>query len=318
MTLIELGLIVGSVAVLPFGGPMGFGFALGGSAVVARAIRRARRPRPVLDAAERLRRLRERRIPDDYLLFEVGDYVLIEAIDHARYRAVPKDTLDDERSVIATLCLHGDEHEVERQLLPWTSVPDGLFHGFAGKGRTPQGTSIVLFHEVYGRCLEDVLPLPRERFGPFFSRLLEALCACERQGVVLTSIPAGRLKLNGPTLMFAWKEPFDGRRCMVDPMIHFADFSPEQIIGTSNGPAQTQFQLGLLLYQALTGRHPFSDGADSLASIMAMISNEPAPLEIGEPALEAFVLRLLAKDPAERFPSMAAARDAFLSSIPPS
>jgi len=314
VTLIELGLIAGSVAVLPFGGPLGFGFALGGSAVVARAIRRARRPRPALDKAARLRTLCEMRIPDAFTLAQIGEYVLVEAIDHARYRAVPMGTLADEEAVIATLCLHGTPGDVEQQLLPWRLVPHPFFGGFAGAGEV-NGIGVVLFQQVTGLCLEDVVPLPRAHVKPLFATLFEALEACEQRGVVLPSLPAERIKLTGPTLMFAWKEPFDGRRCVVDPMYHVRDYSPEQVAGNLIGPQVMQFQLGMLLYLALTGRQPFGDGVDVLMSLMAMLSQPPQPLELGEPDLEQFVLKLLAKAPEERFSSLAEAREAFLKLV---
>ncbi len=315
LTLIELGLILGSVAVLPFGGPLGFGCALGGSAVVAKAIRRHRRPVPGLDPEERLRELRARRTPDAYLLSEVEGYVLLDALDHVRYRAVPRATLDDRESVIATLCQRGTPAEVERQTLPWRRIPHPLFAGFAGLGRV-NGTSIVLFHDIAGPCLEDVGQLPRAQVQRLAAALFDGLEACAAHGLVLGSVPAGRLKLHGPTLLFAWKEPFDGGRCVVSPELGWEGLAPEQIATQESCPQTAQWQLGLLLYQALTGRHPFS-GQDQLGCLMATLQQDPPPMGLSDPALEAFVLRLLAKDPAARYSSLAEARTAGLSLIHP-
>lgn len=311
VTLIELGLILGSVAVLPFGGPLGFGCALGGSAVVARAIRRHRCNRSGVDPRARLEELRRRNIPDSFLLSEVGAYVLIEALDHVRYRAVPAATMADEKSVIATLCLHGELAEVERQLLPWTVVPHPLFAGFAGVGvvnRTP----ITLFQPLEGVCLEDALPLPEDQLRPLFGTLFEALEACAERGLPLDGLGAGRLMLLGPRLMFRWKEPFDGNRCRPGPSFDEFEVAPEQVTA-ARSPHTMQFHLGVLLYQALTGRHPFNDGRDAISALFAILSETPAPLELGKPALEAVVMRLLAKDPDERFPDLAAGRSAFLA-----
>lgn len=315
LTLIELGLILGSVAVLPFGGPMGFGCALGGSAVVAKAIRNRRRPAPRLDPEERLRELRQRKIPDAFLLAEVEGYVLLDALDHVRYRAVPRTTLDDRQSVVATLCQRGTPAEVERQTLPWRRVPHPLFAGFAGMGIV-HGTSIVLFHEAAGPCLEDAGLLPRAQIHRLAAALFDGLEACEAHGLVLGSLPARRVMLPGPTLMFAWKEPFDGGRCVVSPDLGWEGLAPEQIATQGACPETAQWQIGLLLYQALTGRHPFH-GHDQLGCLLATLQDDPPPMGLGDPPLEAFIRRLLAKDPAARYSSLAAARTAGLSLIHP-
>ncbi len=85
---------------------------------------------------------------------------------------------------------------------------------------------------------------------------------------------------------------------------HF--MSPEQCSGKAVGPQSDQYSLGVVAYQLLTGSVPF-DG-DSLPEILQHHWFTPPPdISMSRPdtpaALTAAVLRLLAKDPAERFQS---------------
>ncbi|WP_243304181.1 serine/threonine-protein kinase [Geothrix oryzisoli] len=82
--------------------------------------------------------------------------------------------------------------------------------------------------------------------------------------------------------------------------------SPEQATGKPVGFASDQFSLGVVLYEMLAGRRPFS--GDSVAeTLAAIVRDEPVPLEslaTGIPAgLTAIVHRCLAKDPAKRYRS---------------
>lgn len=85
-----------------------------------------------------------------------------------------------------------------------------------------------------------------------------------------------------------------------------AYMSPEQIRGEQIGPSSDLYSLGVVLYEMLTGRVPFS--ADTPLAIMYKQLNDPIPLpRTLNPALpqatEAVVLRALAKEPADRYPS---------------
>jgi serine/threonine-protein kinase len=93
-----------------------------------------------------------------------------------------------------------------------------------------------------------------------------------------------------------------------------AYMSPEQARGEDAGPAADLYAVGGVGYFLLTGRPPFS--ADHpLALLHAHLSEPVVPPSArapGVPAdLEAVVLRLLAKSPADRFPSASAAAEAL-------
>jgi eukaryotic-like serine/threonine-protein kinase len=83
-----------------------------------------------------------------------------------------------------------------------------------------------------------------------------------------------------------------------------AYMSPEQASGLPLDVRSDIFSFGVLLYESLAGRRPFS-AATGLELLQKVIHESPAPLggEIPEP-LRALVAKALEKDPADRYSSM--------------
>ncbi len=85
--------------------------------------------------------------------------------------------------------------------------------------------------------------------------------------------------------------------------------SPEQVQGRREiGPASDLYSCGVLFHELLVGRLPFDASPDELFTILQAHVQTPAPplrtLGVGVPvAVEAAILRALAKDPDERWPS---------------
>src|SRR5918996_805782 len=82
--------------------------------------------------------------------------------------------------------------------------------------------------------------------------------------------------------------------------------SPEQAQGLNVTATSDIYSVGVMLYEALTGRVPF-DAETPVAVALKQVSEQPRPpSELNPqvpPALDAVVLRALAKDPANRFQS---------------
>ncbi len=83
-------------------------------------------------------------------------------------------------------------------------------------------------------------------------------------------------------------------------------FSPEQAQGAATSPASDVYGLGLVLYEALTGRRPWT-GADQSALALARVgAAAPSPRDVQPDvpvALDGVVTRCLAPAPADRYPN---------------
>ena len=90
--------------------------------------------------------------------------------------------------------------------------------------------------------------------------------------------------------------------------------SPEQAQGKPTTPSSDIYSIGVILYEALTGRVPF-EGDSAVAVALKQVSETPRrPSAINPnipPALDAVVMRALAKDPNARFKDA----DAFLKAL---
>ena len=83
-------------------------------------------------------------------------------------------------------------------------------------------------------------------------------------------------------------------------------FSPEQAQGKPADPRSDLYSLGCVLYEMLTSRPPFNGETPVAIAYKHVQEQPPAPSGVaaGVPeALEAIDLKLLAKDPADRYPS---------------
>ncbi len=90
--------------------------------------------------------------------------------------------------------------------------------------------------------------------------------------------------------------------------------SPEQAQGFEVTSVSDLYSVGVLLYEALTGRVPF-EGESAVAVAMKQVSQTPQrPSSINprvSPALDAVVMRALEKEPGQRFQSA----DAFIAAL---
>ncbi len=80
--------------------------------------------------------------------------------------------------------------------------------------------------------------------------------------------------------------------------------SPEQTQGKELGPTSDLYSLGVVMYEAATGRVPF-DGDDAISVALKQVNEQPMPPSQVNPnidaTLEGIILKCMRKNPAERF-----------------
>ena len=129
-----------------------------------------------------------------------------------------------------------------------------------------------------------------------------------KEGEHITVLDFGIAKLSDPSAETITKT---GMICGTP-----AYLSPEQAQGYPAVPASDLYALGIIFYEMLAGEPPFSD-TTAMRILMKHISEVPKAVSVKNPdvqvpaSIERFLLRALAKNPAERFLTVEAFRSAI-------
>lgn len=182
------------------------------------------------------------------------------------------------------------------------------------------GTYFIVMEYVEGRPLSEIIraegPLHPVRAAEITADVASALAFAHRNGVVHRDIKPGNILVTSSGQVkvadFGIAQAFAADATQANltqagaVMGTATYFSPEQAQGKPVDPRSDLYSLGCVLYEMLITRPPFS-GDSPLAIAYKHVQEQPQPLRQVDPgvpvALEAIDLRLLAKDPAQRYPS---------------
>ncbi len=184
----------------------------------------------------------------------------------------------------------------------------------------------IVMELVRGETLRTVMdrrgPLPPDEVVRIGVEVAGALDAAHRAGIVHRDIKPANILMGD-----------DGRVLVADfgiakaqdraDMTHTGTMlgtvkylAPEQVEGTAIDGRADLYALGIVLYEALTGRVPFLGETDA-ATALARLHRAPVPphqLRAGIPrGLEAVILRAMARPRDQRFPTAADLRAALLA-----
>lgn len=182
-------------------------------------------------------------------------------------------------------------------------------------------TYYIAMAYIEGRTLRELISLgltPPESVA-IVRQILEAAGFAHRHGVVHRDLKPLNVLVDSTGL--ATVTDFGIARAGISEIteegsvmgtVHY--LSPEQAQGYEVSPQSDLYSIGVILYECLTGRVPF-DGDTAVAVTLQQLREDPVPPSSWNPAvspaLDAVVLRALAREPYERFPDA----DSFIAAL---
>ena len=190
----------------------------------------------------------------------------------------------------------------------------GIVTVYAVKQRA--GLSFIIMKYIEGETLDRVLAtrgaLDPDVVATVGSHVAEALHFAHSQGVIHRDVKPSNIIIDphGRPIV----TDFGIAKVIAAPSLTLAGstigtpgyMSPEQCRGLPVTASSDQYSLGVMLYELLTGFAPFSGTLYEL--LKAHVNDAPRPILLVkpevDPALEAIIMRMLAKSETERFPSL--------------
>jgi eukaryotic-like serine/threonine-protein kinase len=183
------------------------------------------------------------------------------------------------------------------------------------RGETEDGTYYIVMEYVAGGILSErilrVGPFPTPTAAAVAIQVAEALEEAHRRGIVHRDVKpqnilvteSGDVKVADFGIARAASSATLTRTGIVLGSVHY--MSPEQALGLPVGPRSDLYSLGAVLYEMLTGEPPY-DAENPISIAMKHVDGFLRPPQEVDPSISegmnAITVRLLAKDPEERYP----------------
>src|SRR5262249_17355328 len=183
---------------------------------------------------------------------------------------------------------------------------------------------VMIMEFVKGQNLAERVKqgrIPTSEALAYIDQVLDALTYAHGQGVIHRDIKPANMMLTPEGVVKL--TDFGVARSRNDEALtatgtttgSLAYMSPEQINGGAVDGRSDLYALGISLYEMVTGRHPFRAESD-FAMMLAQLKEQPRPpIELRSdlsPQLNEIILKVLAKNPIERFQSASEFRTALL------
>ncbi len=263
----------------------------------------------------------------------LGQYRILEQVGQGGmatvYRALDTRTLQEVAVKVLSATIVGDrrflrrfrrEGEVVSRLKHPNIVPV-LAYGEA------RGYAYLVMPFVRGESLHGYITegkVTPESSARWIGQVASALDYAHRQGVIHRDVKPSNILIDaqGNALLtdFGLARLVEGTGTLTGSLLMGtpAYVAPEQGQGLKIDGRADEYSLGVILYQIATGTLPF-EGDTPMATVLMHIQEPvPRPRRFNpdlSPAVEAVILKSLAKKPSERFPSVAALNRAYQAAL---
>ncbi|KLU62403.1 serine/threonine-protein kinase PrkC [Peptococcaceae bacterium CEB3] len=177
-------------------------------------------------------------------------------------------------------------------------------------------TQYIVLEYVEGHNLKEIIreqaPLPPERSLHIVRQIAQAIGHVHAHHIIHRDIKPHNILISDDD----WARVTDFGIAQTDTAVTLTHtggivgsvhyLSPEQARGESSSEQSDLYSLGIILYELVTGKLPY-DGETPIAVALKHLREHPlSPRQLNprvSPSLEAIIMRAIAKDPNQRYPS---------------
>jgi serine/threonine-protein kinase len=206
-----------------------------------------------------------------------------------------------------------------------------------GTGRAPDGSEqfFITMQLLEGETLSARIkrgPLPEDEALPLIQDMADGLLAGHRAGIVHRDFKSGNVMLvrSGASIRALITDfglaRYIGPSGETTPVTETSGvvgtvgyMAPEQIRGEPATPATDVYAFGVVMFEMLTGKRPFTGDSNLAIAMQHVTEPPPAPRSLApqlDPKWDGVILGCLRKGSAERFPSTAEVMSALHSNLP--